>query len=101
MNCFRYVDQTEKNCVEMRLFRGENGTPQADVMLAGDVDQAPSGVVELVRCATLDKAFETAIRMANRNDAELVVSGNPELWQRRWGTLEVSAPPAQRTHNAG
>lgn len=101
MNCFRYVDHTEKNCVEMRLFRGENGIPRADVIMAGSVDNAPSSVVELARCVTLDNAFETAIRMANRNDTELVVSGNSELWQRQWGTLDVSTPTAQRDQTIG
>lgn len=93
MNFFRYVDRAEADCVELRLFRSADGNPQGDV--SGPVSGFPtdtfSDVLELVRCSTLDDAFQAGIRMANKNDAELVVSGNPELWLAKWGILEQSA----------
>jgi hypothetical protein len=92
MNLFRYVDRAETNCVELRLFKSAEGNPQGDV--SGPVFGFPNGtfsdVLELVRCSTLDDAFQAGIRMANKNDAELVISGSPELWLAKWGVLDQS-----------
>lgn len=91
MNLFRYVEKPESDCVELRLFKAADGNPQGDV--SGPIVDFPNGafsdVVELVRCSSLDDAFQAGIRMANKNDAELVVSGCPELWQAKWGVLDI------------
>ena len=90
MNCFRYVEQPEENCVALRLFTAADGNPQGDVSgpIRDHRDAAFSDVVELVRCSTLDDAFQTGIRMANRNDTELVIYGSRELWLSKWGVLD-------------
>ena len=51
-----------------------------------------ANVVELVHCLSLDDAFAAGIRMANKNDTDLVISGNAALWCSKWGTLERSSP---------
>ena len=85
---FRYVETKSDISVNLHLYRTLNGTPRGDVR--GPVSPHISGqgdVYHLVGCLTLDVAFASAIRMANVNDAELVVSGDRSLWLPSWGTL--------------
>ena len=87
---FRYVDKTTDASVTLHLFRTINGTPRGDVR--GPVSRRPDGqsnVVAMQSCLPLALAFATAIRMANSNDAELVVSGDRALWDVAWGMLAV------------
>lgn len=88
---FRYVDKTSDASVNLHLYRTINGTERGDVR--GPVSRHPDGrsnVVAMQSCLPLPIAFATAIRMANHNDAELVVSGDRGLWDVAWGKLAVS-----------
>jgi hypothetical protein len=93
MNCsFRYVEKSCDSSVTLHLFRTNNGTVRADVRgpLTRHLD-GRSNFSELSICLTREDAFPTAIRMANRNDAELVVTGDPSLWSADWGVLRFVA----------
>ena len=89
-NCFKYVEVPGRHCVALRLFVAPDGTPRGDVCgpLSSDPYTESSGVVELVQCSTLDDAFAAGIRMANKNDTDLVISGNSALWLSKWGQLD-------------
>ena len=93
LNSFKFVEKPEGQSVNLRLFRAADGHPRADV--SGPMTEfsgaAFSNVVEVVRCASLDDAFAAGIRLANRNDTDLVISGSPDLWLSKWGELDQSA----------
>jgi len=85
---FRYVETPSDISVNLRLYRMLNGAPRGDVK--GPVSRHLTGVGDVYRadiCLPLDVAFAAAIRMANVNDVELVVSGDRSLWWPSWGTL--------------
>lgn len=85
---FRYVDDTPDASVNLHLFRTTNGAPRGDVR--GPVSRKADGrsnVAAMQSCLPLPIAFATAIRMANHNDTELVVSGDRALWDVAWGVL--------------
>ena len=93
---FRYVDETADNAVNLFLFYNHSGEPRSmvrpplgastvNIDVAGDND-AP---------LPLSKAFALAIRMANRNDVEIVVSGEATLWDDDWGDLIAPATAAR------
>lgn len=85
---FRYVEDQSDISVNLHLYRTLNGTPRGDVK--GPVSRHFSGrgnVYYLDSCLPLDVAFASAIRFANINDAELVISGDRSLWAPSWGTL--------------
>lgn len=89
---FRYVDETSDASVNLFLFRTLNGTPRGDVK--GPVSRHFSGngnVFDLKICLPLAQAFAVAIRMANRNDTDIAISGDRALWDTRWGMLEPKA----------
>ncbi|MDB5613372.1 MAG: hypothetical protein JWQ22_1025 [Devosia sp.] len=92
-NCFKYVQNPENHAVALRLFRAADGSACGDVTgpMSNDTYAEQCDVVELVRCQTLDDAFAAGIRMANKNDTDLVISGNSELWLSKWGVLEQPA----------
>ena len=97
MHCpFRYVEQVCDDSVNLRLFTTSSGTPCGEVK--GPVSRHVDGHSIICETAVLlspHEAFATAIRMANRNDAELVVSGDRSLWDNEWGALRlVEAIPA-------
>jgi len=48
-------------------------------------------VFELNVCIPLAEAFACGIRMANRHDVALVISGDRSLWDAGWGRLGPSA----------
>ena len=89
MSCpFRYVDETSDTSVNLHLFRTINGTPRGDVK--GPTSRHCCGfghVFDFEHCLPIAIAFALAIRMANRNDTELVVSGDRLLWNPSWGRL--------------
>ena len=87
-NEFRYVDLVYPDDVTLHLFKTLNGTPRADVKgpRAPVVDGARAPV-EAAACKPLPDAFAIAIRMANKNDVSIVVTGDATLWQPRWGEL--------------
>lgn len=91
MTCpFRYVAQNSDISVNLHLFRTANGTPRGTV--TGPVTQHLNGhskIFELLSYMSLDRAFPSAIRMANKNDTEIVVTGDRKLWDKAWGTLGV------------
>ena len=72
----------------MRLFTAMDGMPSGDVTGPADrrrsADASYSGTQGAM---PLPRAFVAAIRMANCNDIELVISGDVALWDPRWGTL--------------
>ena len=84
---FRFVDNPDSSAVTLRLFRLD-GQPNAEVtgpLVAAETRQVQAAVD---RClAGLNDGFDLAIRIANSTDAELVVTGDPTLWQDRWGEL--------------
>lgn len=90
MCSFRYVEEFSDASVNMRLFTARDGTPSGEVRgpagrhLSDDPHYSgSSGTMPLPR------AFVAAIRMANCNDVELVVSGDVALWDSRWGSLSL------------
>lgn len=90
---FRYVDETSDAAVNLHLYSTINGTPRGDVR--APVSQHIDGshaVVEASSCLPLSVAFALAIRMANRNDVEIVVLGDHTLWDAQWGRLHRIAP---------
>jgi hypothetical protein len=102
MHCsFRYLDKNCDASVNLHLFRTNNGTVRADVK--GPVTRHLDGhsdISELSICLSREDAFPTAIRMANRNDAELVVTGDPSLWSAEWGTLRFATDSASKALTA-
>ncbi len=95
---FRHVDELSRSAVTLHLFRTLNGSPRADV--SGPHQPAAQGglaaVFEMTICMPLAEAFASAVRMANKNDAEMVVTGEASLWQPSWGSLvdhRVAAMP--------
>jgi hypothetical protein len=85
---FRYVETKSDISVNLHLYRMLNGTPRGDVK--GPVSPHVSGrgdVYHLDSCLPVDVAFASAIRVANTNDTELVVTGDRSLWAPSWGTL--------------
>ena len=91
MHCpFRYVEQACDAAVNLRLFTTTSGSPRGEVK--GPVSQHLDGHSTSWETAAMlspHEAFATAIRMANRNDAELVVSGDRSLWNSEWGALRM------------
>jgi len=90
---FRYVDATVDDLVTLFLFVDRDGEARARVtgpceVVSAHEDAAPDATSPL----PLSKAFALAIRMANRNDVEIVVSGDRTLWQSDWGDLTKMAP---------
>ena len=92
MTCpFRYVEQSSDKSVNLYLFTTLNGTERADVK--GPVSKPVFGrgkIFEMLICMPLGEAFTSAIRMANKNDIELVISGDRSLWNPVWGPLEAA-----------
>jgi len=91
MTCpFRYVERSSDKSVNLYLFTTLNGTARADVK--GPVSTPVFGrgkIFEMMICMPLAQAFTSAIRMANKNDIELVVSGDRSLWDPLWGNLDT------------
>jgi CheY-like chemotaxis protein len=90
---FRYVDETSDAAVTLHLFKTLNGTPRGDVR--GPSSRHPDGrsdVCDMEACLPVALAFTAAVRMANRNNVELVVSGDRELWDVAWGLLTGPLP---------
>lgn len=89
MTCpFRYVAKTSNASVTLHLFKTMNGTPRGDVR--GPSSRNPGGrsdVCDMEACLPVALAFAAAVRMANRHDVELVVSGDREMWDVSWGRL--------------
>lgn len=89
---FRYADTTSDTSVNLHLFRTLNGTARGDVK--GPVSRhldGRSNIFDLQICLPLGEAFAAAVRMANRNDTDLVIVGDRQLWDRRWGLLGAAA----------
>ena len=85
---FRYTDDALDDTVKFHIFSSHDGTARANVK--GPVTHHLDNLNEISESAMampLAKAFAYAIRMANRNDVEIVVSGDSTLWDHRWGSL--------------
>jgi hypothetical protein len=94
---FRFVEKPDSRTVTLRLFRTDR-IPWA--VVTGPLIGPETGRFQpaIDRCITgLQDGFDLAIRIANTTDSELVVTGDPSLWQSRWGTLLAGTPtePAQ------
>lgn len=88
---FRYVAQNLPTSVTLHLFKTRNGTHRASVQGPSSATLHGLGsVFELNVCIPLAEAFACGIRMANRNDVDLVISGDRSLWNARWGRLGPS-----------
>lgn len=86
---FRHVDNYIFDAVTLHLFTTSDGIAQGDVAGPRRIELSGIclGIVERVSRATLACAFAAAIRIANRNDAEIVVTGDAGLWDSSWGQL--------------
>lgn len=85
---FLYTEETADSSVNLYLFAAEDGSARANVK--GPVSQDIGGRSEIydgMMALPLAKAFAYAIRVANRNDVAIVVSGDSSLWDHRWGWL--------------
>jgi hypothetical protein len=82
MTCqFRYVDDRSDTSVTLHLFRTLNGTPRGDVRgPSSRHDDGRSDVCDMESCLPVPTAFAVAVRMANRLDVELVISGDRQLY---------------------
>jgi len=92
MSSFRYVDAASDCSVNLFLFSSWTGKARARI--TGPVNRdARSGSkrFEKMSAMPLTEAFPSAIRLANRNDVEVVVTGDRTLWNKSWGHL---SPPA-------
>ena len=83
---FRFVDAARDTAVNLFLFKSPSGMAQA-VVMGPALDRISEDVVCPFVPLPLDKAFAVAIRAANRNDVEILVSGDRSLWDDRWGWL--------------
>lgn len=84
MSCtFRFVGEPDPSVVTLRLFRDPANLPRGEVIGPMRIQQALADRC-LVDCET---AFRAAIRIANCQDAEVVVLGDPTLWNPGWGQL--------------
>ena len=91
---FRFVDAARDTAVNLFLFKSPSGMAQA-VVMGPALDRISEDVVCPFVPLPLDKAFAVAIRAANRNDVEILVSGDRSLWDDRWGWLTPWASPIQ------
>jgi hypothetical protein len=88
MTCtFCFAEEPTPDKVALRLFCDEVGAAKADVTgpLVDRRRVARSGVDRCI--VNKETALLAAIRIANTNDTEVVVLGDPELWEPSWGTL--------------
>tara|TARA_R110002124_G_scaffold63350_12_gene173032 strand:- start:30353 stop:30637 length:285 start_codon:yes stop_codon:yes gene_type:complete len=88
ISSFRYSEQAADFAVNLYLFQAMDGSARANVK--GPVSRHTTDdrqLFESMTSLTLHKAFSFAIRMANRNDVEIVVSGDRSLWDANWGNL--------------
>jgi hypothetical protein len=89
---FRYVTDDVNDAVTMRLFRSG---PRYRAEVLGPIVLRETGeirpVVDRVMANAAD-AFDLAIRIANSNDSELVITGDRSLWDPSWGILDNDAP---------
>jgi hypothetical protein len=80
---FRFTEVHDPWSVGLRLFF-DGGLPKGEVI--GPQSHADGSAVD--RCvADPETAFMAAIRIANTNDTEVVVSGDARLWRPQWGEL--------------
>ena len=84
---FRYVDETSDTSVTLHLFRTINGTPRGDARAPRSGFLRETCLFASVFCKPVNEAFAAAIRMANRSDTEIVVTGDRNLWNAEWGQL--------------
>jgi len=102
-NHFRYVSEPPIQSVSLHLFTTSDGQRHGDVSgpMAVFANATFSDVVELIRCTSLDDAFDAGIRMANKNDTELVITGDADLWLPKWGELSRQDSPRLVIAKAG
>ena len=92
LNRFRYVPvDLHPDKVTLHLYRTINGSPRANV--TGPRGPAAVGGLhtdaEISSSRPLSEAFAIAIRMANRADISIVVTGDATLWDGAWGDLDA------------
>ena len=79
------MQEPEQDQVSLRLFVDLDGHPRADITGPLSDPRLP-GKVD--RCLVSKRAaMMTAIRIANANDAEIVVLGEVQFWDDRWGDM--------------
>ncbi len=99
---FRYALVAPSAAVTLHLLRTLNGTPRGTATAPrSSVATRPLNASDLAICLPLEEAFAAAIRMGNKYDTELFVTGEAGLWQPVWGGLLTEreegsdyAPPA-------
>ena len=83
LNQFQYAPVDEyPGEVRLHLYKTINGTSRATVK-----GPRGTGTMEIAACKTLPEGFAIAIRMANRADVSVVVTGDATLWDGTWGDL--------------
>ena len=86
---FRFVQDRDERNVTLRLFQ-RSGRALGEV--TGPRRCANGGFVDVadkVWATDPHRAFSSAIRMANLEEVELVVTGDPLLWIESWGDLRT------------
>tara|TARA_R110002020_G_scaffold2136_20_gene9835 strand:- start:2273 stop:2596 length:324 start_codon:yes stop_codon:yes gene_type:complete len=97
---FRYHDGPQNGSVTLFLFITPDNQPRATVRPPSGDDLAFSeAAADSEAPLPLAKAFALAVRIANRNDVEIVVNGDPALWDADWGLLVNGRP--ERQHGPG
>lgn len=85
---FRYVEHSISTSVTLHLFKASCGTHSGSV--EGPKVPMPFGIGTIFETRIgmpVADAFASGIRMANRNDVSLVISGDRSLWNPLWGQL--------------
>jgi len=84
---FRFAEKRDERKVTLRLLQ-RNGHRLGEVTGPRTRrGQSFVDVSERVWPTDPDHAFSAAIRLANLNDLELVVTGDPSVWDASWGKL--------------
>ena len=95
MKChFRYALAPSSAAVTLHLFKTTNGTPRGTATGPRTTSAGGSpNSSDIAICLPLEDAFPAAIRIANKHDVEVIVSGEAGLWQAAWGELLTEREP--------
>lgn len=84
---FRYVHAVSDAATNLHMFKTLGGDAYGNVRGAVSNEFNGLKVFDDIPGQPLSKAFATVIRMANRSDTEIEVSGDRQLWNSEWGQL--------------
>ncbi len=88
-NRFRKVDEPDIAAVTVSLHQGENGT---EATVTGPTRSYAGGIgFEVGPPMPILHALQTAVQLASRHGADIVVIDSEGLWEPQWGTLVSSS----------